>query len=82
MVLAPDVPPAQDAVRLEDVSVSLDGPSGQVSILHSVSFSVTQGETVAITGPSGSGKSTILMVATGLEAVDSRVCQDCRDTSL
>lgn len=71
MVLAPDAPPAQDAVRLEDVSVSLDGPGGRVAILHSVSFSVTQGETVAITGPSGSGKSTILMVATGLEAVHS-----------
>lgn len=65
------MPLEQTAVRLKDVSVSLDGPGGRVAILHGVSFCVTQGETVAITGPSGSGKSTIIMVATGLETVEA-----------
>lgn len=71
MASAPDAPLEQTAVRLKDVSVSLDGPGGRVAILHGVSFYVTRGETVAITGPSGSGKSTIIMVATGLETVEA-----------
>ncbi|WP_110241857.1 ABC transporter ATP-binding protein [Nocardioides gilvus] len=49
------VPPA---VSLEDVTVTLPRASGDLQILHGVSFKVPAGSVVALAGESGSGKST------------------------
>jgi len=43
------------------------GNAGPVDILHDISLSVPQGETLGLVGPSGSGKSSLLMVMGGLE---------------
>jgi len=40
---------------------------GNLSILHDISFEISQGESVAITGSSGSGKSTLLGLLAGLD---------------
>ena len=43
---------------------------GGVSVIRDISFSVKQGEILAIIGPSGSGKSTLLRCATMLETIE------------
>ena len=42
---------------------------GEVQVLDGISFSVEQGEAVAVIGPSGGGKSTMLRCLIGLEPV-------------
>lgn len=55
-------PRATTAVRVEDLSVSY----GDVVAVHEASFSVDEGECVAITGPNGNGKSSLIMGIVGL----------------
>jgi len=58
-----------DAMRMLEVS-NLKKCFGAVEVLDGVSFSIEQGETVAVIGPSGSGKSTMLRCLIGLEHAD------------
>ena len=44
---------------------------GKAGVLHSVSFTVKDGEFLSILGPSGCGKTTILRLLIGLENADS-----------
>ncbi|MDR0583768.1 MAG: amino acid ABC transporter ATP-binding protein [Treponema sp.] len=53
-------------IRVEGISKSFD----KLEVLKNISFSVNQGEVIAIIGPSGSGKSTLLRCITHLEPVD------------
>ena len=58
----------------------MDGELHQVQALDRVSFTVRDGEIVALIGPSGCGKTTALRVAMGLDAANGgRVTVDGRE---
>ena len=54
-------------VEVRDLGMRLDGGGRTVTILDGVTFSVSEGEVLAVTGPSGSGKSTLLGLIAGLD---------------
>lgn len=54
-----------EIIRIEHLSKSF----GSLEVIKDISFSVHQGEVLAIIGPSGSGKSTLLRSITHLETV-------------
>lgn len=62
---------AQEILSAQHLSKVVSTSDGMLSILHDISFSVIQGESVAITGNSGSGKSTLLGLLAGLDLPSS-----------
>lgn len=55
-------------IRLLDVSKTVMSGGTPLTILHPISVTFHQGQSVAIVGPSGSGKSTLLGLIAGLDA--------------
>jgi len=54
-------------IALDNVSLNLKGPNGNVHILDQIHLCVNSGEKVSLMGPSGSGKTSLLMIIAGLE---------------
>jgi NitT/TauT family transport system ATP-binding protein len=57
---------ATAAIAIQDISVRYHSAAGPVDALSDVSFSVADGEFVALVGRSGCGKSTLLKLVAGL----------------
>jgi polar amino acid transport system ATP-binding protein len=62
-----------DVVTVDRLSKSF----GALRVLSDISFSVHQGEVLAVIGPSGSGKSTLLRALTHLETADAGTIEVC-----
>ncbi len=56
----------KEVLRFENVSMHYHSKQGETVALAGASFSVGEGEFVAIIGPSGCGKTTLLSLAAGL----------------
>lgn len=58
-------------LQVENVTKYYGPPEARIMVLEDVSFSVDEGEFVAILGHTGSGKSTLLRIVTGLLRPDT-----------
>ena len=58
-------------IEVRSISKAFETRGGTVHVLDDLSFSVADGEFVAVIGPSGCGKSTLLSVLAGFERPDS-----------
>jgi len=67
MADTPGTPATRQALVVERLGKRVPLPSGDLTILDGVGFTIQQGEAVAIVGASGSGKSTLLSLLAGLD---------------
>jgi ABC-type nitrate/sulfonate/bicarbonate transport system ATPase subunit len=58
-------------ILVTEVRKSFPADGGLLKVVDGVSFSVNDGETVAIVGPSGCGKSTLMNIVAGFEQPDA-----------
>ena len=58
-------------IELKNIGYSYHTLSGETGAIKDISFSVEEGEFVALVGPSGCGKSTLLSIIAGLLSPES-----------
>ncbi|CAN5251279.1 ABC transporter ATP-binding protein [soil metagenome] len=58
-------------VEVDAVSKKVQDATGELTILHDITFSLAERESVAVVGASGSGKSTLLAILAGLDTPSS-----------
>ncbi|TKC01161.1 ABC transporter ATP-binding protein [Pedobacter cryotolerans] len=61
----------ESILDIKNVSKIYKSGNHSLTVLNDINFSISKGETVAITGPSGSGKTTLLGLCAGLDRASS-----------
>lgn len=61
----------ESILDIKNVSKIYESGNHSLTVLNDINFSISKGETVAITGPSGSGKTTLLGLCAGLDRASS-----------
>jgi putative ABC transport system ATP-binding protein len=54
-------------LEARNLTKQVNSPEGPLTIVRDISFSVANGESIALVGPSGAGKSTLLALLAGLD---------------
>jgi putative ABC transport system ATP-binding protein len=62
---------SENLIKVDAVGKKVRDATGELTILHDISFTLAQRESVAIVGASGSGKSTLLSILAGLDTPSS-----------
>ncbi|MCA0243337.1 MAG: ABC transporter ATP-binding protein [Proteobacteria bacterium] len=63
--------PTTSIISVQQVTKQVADATGVLTILHDISFELSERESVAIVGASGSGKSTLLSILAGLDVPSS-----------
>lgn len=61
----------ENILEIQNISKTYSNAGTALTVLDNITFSISQGATVAITGPSGSGKTTLLGLCAGLDRASS-----------
>ncbi|GAB3737380.1 ABC transporter ATP-binding protein [Spirosoma lituiforme] len=64
-------PVSMSILRVENLTKTYSSGGRELTVLHSVNFTLEPGDTFSIVGPSGSGKTTLLGLCAGLDRASS-----------